>query len=158
MLLSRWAYNIGLGVNENVHNTGEPMPNFFLGVDFIVFSSIFFLNYKPPPPPPSQGFCCFFLNIRLSQTCIATAVPPHGNLTKAPRGRKTRRCKIIAMNKAFESQGSTLVFSPYVGLGPASTVHPKINIRNFKHPKKLFEILATQNISPILYLDLKKRP
>ena len=35
-------------------------------------------------------------------------------------------------------------------------VHPK-NIRNFKHPKKIFEILATPKISPILYIDLKKR-
>ena len=54
--------------------------------------------------------------------------------------------------------GGALILSPYVGSGPASTVHPK-NIRNFKHPKKINEILATpKKISPILYLDLKKRP
>ena len=41
--------------------------------------------------------------------------------------------------------GGTLIFSSYVGSGPASTVHPK----------KIFEILATPKISPILYLDLK---
>ena len=29
---------------------------------------------------------------------------------------------------------------------------------NFKQPKKIFEILATQKNIPILYLDLKKRP
>ena len=32
--------------------------------------------------------------------------------------------------------GGTLIFSVYVGLDPASTVHPK-NIRNFKHPKNI---------------------
>ena len=53
--------------------------------------------------------------------------------------------------------GGTQFFSVYVGSDPASTVHPKI-IRNFKHTKKLFEILATQIYIPILYLDLKKRP
>ena len=49
-------------------------------------------------------------------------------------------------------------FSSYVGSGPASTLHPPKNIRNFKHQKKVFEILATpENIhhvtpkySPIL--------
>ena len=47
-------------------------------------------------------------------------------------------------------------FFLHIGSGSASTVHPKINIRNFKHPQKIFEILArTQKISPILFLDLK---
>ena len=41
-------------------------------------------------------------------------------------------------------------------LGPSIYCsHPK-NIRNFKHPQKIFEILATQNNISILYLDLKK--
>ena len=46
-------------------------------------------------------------------------------------------------------------FSAYVGSGPASTTR---HIRNFKHPQKIFEILATPKNTPILYLDLKKRP
>ena len=69
--------------------------------------------------------------------------------------------------KSFQSQnvptpggggGGTLVFSAYVGLDPASTVHPQKNIRNFRHPKKILEILATPKNIPILYLDLKKDP
>ena len=44
--------------------------------------------------------------------------------------------------------GGTLMFSSYVGSGPASTVHPPKNIRNFKHPKKIFENLATQKNIP----------
>ena len=45
------------------------------------------------------------------------------------------------------------------GSGPASTVHPPKNIRNFKHPKKKYlKFYQPQKISPILYLDLKKRP
>ena len=54
--------------------------------------------------------------------------------------------------------GGTLIFSAYVGSDPASTIHPQKNIRNFKHPKKIFEILATPKNIPILYLDLKKDP
>ena len=42
-------------------------------------------------------------------------------------------------------------------LGPSIYRSPPKNIRNFKHPKKIFEILATQKNIPILYLDLKKR-
>ena len=39
-------------------------------------------------------------------------------------------------------------------LGPSIYHSLKRNIRNFKHPKKLFEILATQKNIPILYLNL----
>ena len=52
--------------------------------------------------------------------------------------------------------GGHLIFSSYVGSDPASTVHPPKNIKNFKHPKKIFEILAAQKNFPNLYLDLKK--
>ena len=56
------------------------------------------------------------------------------------------------------SPGGTLFFSSYVGSGPASTVHPK-NIRYFKHPIKIFEILVTpQNIPPFCTLTLRKDP
>ena len=54
--------------------------------------------------------------------------------------------------------GGVRSFFLHIGSGSASTFHPKINIRNFKHPQKIFEILATQKLSPILFLDLKKRP
>ena len=52
--------------------------------------------------------------------------------------------------------GGVLIFFSYVGSGPASTVHPK-KISGIPSTPKLFEILATQKISPILYLGLKKR-
>ena len=40
--------------------------------------------------------------------------------------RVTRKCKIIVRNKVFEFQegGGTLIFSSYVGSGPAFTIHP----------------------------------
>ena len=41
-------------------------------------------------------------------------------------------------------------------LGPSIYRSPPKNIRNFMHPKKVFEILATPKNIPILYLDLKK--
>ena len=55
------------------------------------------------------------------------------------------------------SQGGYSLFSSYVSTGPASTTHPK-NIRNFKHHKIIFEILATPKISPICTLTLRKYP
>ena len=61
------------------------MPIFFLGVDFIVFLAFFFSNFKPPN---SHKGSVVFLKIGPTQTCIANAVPPHGNLTKAPKGRQ----------------------------------------------------------------------
>ena len=42
-------------------------------------------------------------------------------------------------------------------VGPPSTSHPK-KIGNFKHPHKIFEILATQKISPILYPPYRNDP
>ena len=67
---------------------------FFLGV----FPAFIFSNFKPP----HKG-SAVFLNIGLTQACIAIAVPhqPHGNLTKAPRGRQ-RNVKLIVRNKVFE--------------------------------------------------------
>ena len=80
------------------------MPTFFLGVGLIVFfSAFFFSKFKPPPPLPHMGFAVF-LNIGLTEACIAIDVPPfppHGNLTKTPRGR-LGNAKLIAGNKVFE--------------------------------------------------------
>ena len=79
------------------------MPNFFLGVGLIVFFPYFFSILKPPLP--FTWVLLFFLNIGLTQTCIAIAVPhpltPHGNLTKAPRGRQGN-AKRRVRNKVFE--------------------------------------------------------
>ena len=83
-LLLRWVYVIGLGMNENVQNTAEHMPSFFLGVDFIVFWHFFLIL------SPHKG-SAVFLNIGLTQTCIATAVPPPphmGTLPKLQEGDK----------------------------------------------------------------------
>ena len=54
--------------------------------------------------------------------------------------------------------GGTLIFFRIRRLGPSIYRSPQKNIRNFKHPKKIFEILTTQKNIPILYLDLKKDP
>ena len=57
------------------------------------------------------------------------------------------------MYKAFESGGrGTLLFSPYVGSGPASTVHPKINIRNFKKYRR-FRTLSLRKDPKMLRND-----
>ena len=74
------------------------------------------------------------------------------NLTLVPYGN----ARVSAHNP--QGGGGTLIFSAYVGSDQASTVHQKKIIRNFKHSKKIFDILATQKNIPILYLDLKKDP
>ena len=78
------------------------MPNFFLGVGLIVFflQHFFLILSPPPPPPPTHMNSAVFLNIGLTQTCIANDVPPfslHGNLPKAPRGRQGN-AKLIVRN------------------------------------------------------------
>ena len=60
----------------------------------------------------------------------------------------------MKVSNASKTPGGTLIFFSYVGLGPPSGLHKKKkkkkkkNIRYFKHPKKIFEILATQKIIP----------
>ena len=86
-----WAYVIGLGVNEKVQITGEPTPN---------FSSIFFSNFKPPS---SHGLCCFFLNIGLTQTCIANDVPPLPHMGTLPMHQEDdKEMQKKVRNKVFE--------------------------------------------------------
>ena len=62
----------------------------------------------------------------------------------------------LALIPGGRGGGGTLIFFSYVGSGPASTFHPKKS--GISSTQKIFEILAAQKISPILYLDLKKRP
>ena len=53
----------------------------------------------------------------------------------------------------------TLIFSSYVGSGPASTVYTQKNIRKFKHPQKIFEIFAnSKKYSPFCTLTLRQDP
>ena len=58
--------------------------------------------------------------------------------------------------------GGTLMFSSYIGLGPASTVHPQ-KYQEFRAPeKKLFEILPNPKKYPPFFtfitLNLSKDP
>ena len=56
-----WAYVIGLGVNEKVQYTGEPIDaQFFVGVDFIVFPDFFFQILSHPPPISLTRALLFF--------------------------------------------------------------------------------------------------
>ena len=74
-MLPCWGLCYWVGVNEKVQNTGEPMP-IFSKVWALLFSSIFLKFCPPPPPHPLTRALLFFLIIGLTQTCIATAVPP----------------------------------------------------------------------------------
>ena len=69
----------------------------------LFFFSISFLQILSPPPSPSHGLCCFcehWADSDLHCNCCAP-LPPHGNLTKAPRGRQGNS-KLIVRNKMFE--------------------------------------------------------
>ena len=122
------------------------MPIFFLGVDLIVFPALFFSNFKPPPPPHKGS--AVFLNIGLTQTCIAIAVPhpPTWEPYQSTK-RTTRKCETKSLEQgvwvsnlaknwvygiwkmgfkiawnAFSERGSTphppLILSPRLGLAP----------------------------------------
>ena len=60
-----------VGVNKKVLNTGEPMSTNC----FFVFPAFIFSSFKTLNPPPHKG-PAVFLNIGLTQTCIAIALPP----------------------------------------------------------------------------------
>ena len=65
--------------------------------------------------------------------------------------------KNVTVTKLTNAQGGYSNFFCIRRLGPSIYCSPKKNIRNFKHPKKLSEILATQKNIPILYQDLIKK-
>ena len=98
-----------VGVNEKVQNTGEHMPNVFLGASLIVVLFQHFFLQNLSPPLPLIWALLFFLTIGLTQTCVEMNVPSspppfpplHGNFTKAPRGRQGN-AKLIVRNKVFE--------------------------------------------------------
>ena len=63
--------------------------------------------------------------------------PSHLSVGKECSKRDNRKEQLCAWVETVGTQGwwGTLIFSSYVGSGPASTVHPK-KIKHFKHPKK----------------------
>ena len=66
-----------------------------------------------------------------------------------------------SMNLKFDARApgvGTPIFFHIRRLGPSINCSPPKKYQNFKHPKKIFEILATPKNIPILYLDLKKDP
>ena len=62
------------------------------------------------------------------------------------------------LGPSLPPRGGTQIFFRIRRLGPSIYRSPQKNIRNFKHPKKNFEILATQKISQFCTLTLKKDP
>ena len=105
-LLPRWVFVIGFGVNEKVQNTWEPMPFFSQ-----VLAFIFFLQILSPPHLSHMG-SAVFLDIGLTQTSIASAVPPPSTWEPYHSSKRTTgKCKMIVRNKVFESKGGgTLIF------------------------------------------------
>ena len=72
---------------------------------------------------------------------------------------KKRSCTSMGpQNMRMSPQGGYSNFFRIRRLGPSIHRSPQKNIRNFKHPKKIFEILATQKIFQFLYLYLKQDP
>ena len=64
-----------------------------------------------------------------------------------------RRSRAASQSPRGGGEGA-LIFSLYVGPGPPSTVHPQ-KYQEFQAPKNIFSNLKN---TPILYLDLKKKP
>ena len=72
------------------------MPNFFLGVDLIVFPAFIFSNFKPSDS--SQGLCCFsehWADSDLHCNCCAThmgTLPKHQEDGKELRNNSKEQC------------------------------------------------------------------
>ena len=73
---------------------------------------------------------------------------------------KHKSCSCYCHTAMGGGGGGVLSFflHTYIGSGPASTVHPQKHTRNFKHPQKIVEILATQKYHSFCTLNLKKDP
>ena len=60
-----------------------------------------------------------------------------GSATVAPRPPTNLHDSVVVMRQSQRGGGGTLIFSPYVGSGPASTVHPlKKKTEISRTPKK----------------------
>ena len=83
------------------------------------------------------------------------ALPPHyAYFINKPQPAESNLFKLL-LQCALPPGG----YSNFFGirrLGPSIYRSPQKYISNFKHPQKIFEILATQKYIPILYFDLKK--
>ena len=91
-LLPCWAYVIGLG-DENVQNTGEPMPPFFLRCRLDCFFPAF--SFRILSPLPLRGLCCFsehWADSDLHCNCCAPPLYPTWKPYQSTK-RMTRKCK-----------------------------------------------------------------
>ena len=87
-----------VGVNKKIQIQGNLCP-FFLGVDLIVFPPFtFFQNLSPPL---THRGAAVFLNIGLTQTCIAIAPPHMRTLPKQQVDDKAMQYPKVK-NKVFE--------------------------------------------------------
>ena len=93
-----WPMLLGWGELKST-NTGELMPIFFLGVDFIVFPAFIFSNFKPPPPillTRTLLFSEYWADSDMHCNCCAH--PPTWELYQSIK-RTTKKCKIIVRNE-----------------------------------------------------------
>ena len=96
-----------------------------------------------------SGFHCAMHTINLK--LLRFLHKPH---TKASRTTIEFRSHHQRLSPRWGGGGSPIFFG-ICRLGSSIYPSPPKNIRNFKHPKKIFEILATQKISPFCTLTLK---
>ena len=91
-----------------------------------------------------------------------TLLPEKSILSAHPWANMASRRNKNAFTFVLNS-GKLWMFRTWFGpsirrLGPSIYRSLQKNIRNFKHPKKIFKILSTPKNIPTLYLDLKKEP
>ena len=131
-----------------------PETNFFFGLSINnfpisthrVFYGLFGLYYKLLISSQSNGAISLY-----SKTCVKRPLKNRQNNDLNDNWYRNEGLK-------SGGGGSTLIFFFKRRLGPSIYCSTQKNIRNFKQPPKILEILATQKISLILYLDLKKSP
>ena len=99
--------------------------------------------------PPAR---CYIANLngKMERTPRTTPQTTTLHKTIAFNGSNSKQCinkNIITPSIGQQPPGGYSYFFRIRRLGPTIYRSPPKNIRNFKHPKKIFEILATQKIS-----------
>ena len=163
-MLPHWGLCYWVGVNEKVQNTGILCPIFLRCGLYCFLALIFFFQILSPPPPPpplslSQGLCCFSEHWADSDVhCNCCAPSPHmGTLSKIQEDDKKMQNNSQEQCIWVPGEGYSHFFF-IRRLGPSFYHSPQNKYQEFQAPQKILEILATQKISPILYVDLKKDP
>ena len=114
-LLPRWAYVIGLGMNEKDTKYRGTYAQFFLSRCGIHCFSSFFSNFKPSPHSPHKDSAVYltieyWADSDLHCNCCA---PHMGTLTQLQQDNKKMQNNSLGTRRLSRGGGGVLSFSPH---------------------------------------------